>query len=110
MTDETSSPASSPAESEDSRAEASQAEDSQAEDSQAEASPPAEIEIDGPNEFGFAGAATAPEPEETPGSEESMGESIAVPAGDLTGAITEAIEEFTDRDDDSGKGATTEPR
>jgi len=110
MTDETSSPASSPAESEDSRAEASQAEASQAEDSQAEASPPAEIEIDGPNEFGFAGAATAPEPEETPGSEESMGESIAVPAGDLTGAITEAIEEFTDRDDDSGKGATTEPR
>ena len=105
MTDETSSPASSPAESEASQAEASQAEASQAEDS-----PPAEIEIDGPNEFGFAGAATAPEPEETPGSEESMGESIAVPAGDLTGAITEAIEEFTDRDDDSGKGATTEPR
>ena len=100
MTDETSSPASSPAESEDSRAEASQAEASQAEDSQAEASPPAEIEIDGPNEFGFAGAATAPEPEETPGSEESMGESIAVPAGDLTEAISEAIEEATEKSDD----------
>ena len=60
-----------------------------------------ERETDQPNEFGFAGGATAPEPEpdhRTP--EEVDGESIAVPAGDLTGAITHAIEEATDRHDD----------
>jgi hypothetical protein len=49
---------------------------------------------------------SASEPEETPGTEEGMGESIAVPAGDLTGAITEAIEEFTDKSDEEA----TEPR
>ena len=44
-----------------------------------------------PNEFGFAGAATGPEPNlsEEP---ESEGEEIAVPAGDITGAIVSAIE------------------
>jgi hypothetical protein len=52
---------------------------------------------DEPNEFGFAGDATAPQPERSTG--ESFGESVAVPAGDLTGAITGAIEEATDRDD-----------
>ncbi len=52
-------------------------------------------EQDEPNEFGFAGGATAPEPIEEPA--EGYGESIAVPAGDLTGAITEAIDEITDK-------------
>jgi hypothetical protein len=48
-------------------------------------------ESDEPNEFGFAGDGTAPEPErETTG--EGFGESIAVPAGDLTGAIVAAME------------------
>ena len=53
---------------------------------------------DEPNEFGFAGGATAPEPER--GSEESYGESIAVPAGDITGAVSAAIDDATTRDDD----------
>jgi hypothetical protein len=47
-------------------------------------------ESDEPNEFGFAGGATAPQPE--PDTEENAGESIAVPAGDLTGAIVAAME------------------
>ncbi|MCO8272460.1 hypothetical protein M1L60_17840 [Actinoplanes sp. TRM 88003] len=55
-----------------------------------------EQEQDEPNEFGFAGGATAPEPVKEPA--EGYGENIAVPAGDLTGAITEAIEEATERD------------
>jgi hypothetical protein len=54
-----------------------------------------EQEEDEPNQFGFAGGATAPEPEEEPA--EGFGESIAVPAGDLTGAISEAIDEATER-------------
>jgi hypothetical protein len=49
-----------------------------------------ETEHDEPNDEGFAGAATTPTPE--PGAGESYGESIAVPAGDITGALMEAIE------------------
>ncbi|MEU8815675.1 hypothetical protein [Actinoplanes sp. NPDC048796] len=52
---------------------------------------PRETEQNEPNEFGFAGAGTAPQPEREPA--EGFGESIAVPAGDLTGSIVEAIEE-----------------
>ena len=62
-----------------------------------------ERETDQPNEFGFSGGATAPQPEpDHRPAEEVDGESIAVPAGDLTGAITHAIDEATDRrhDDD----------
>jgi hypothetical protein len=52
-----------------------------------------------PNEYGFAGEPTAPEP--TPERRDEVdGEEIAVPAGDLTGATTGAIEELTDRDDE----------
>jgi hypothetical protein len=59
----------------------------------------AESESNQPNEYGFAGGATAPEPEKrTEPIEEVDGESVAVPAGDLTGAITEAIDELTERD------------
>jgi hypothetical protein len=55
-------------------------------------------ENDEPNSFGFAGDGTAPEPEPT-SAKEGFGESIAVPAGDLTGAITGAIEEATTDED-----------
>ena len=59
-----------------------------------------------PNEFGFAGAATGPEPNLSE-DEVSEGEEIAVPAGDITGAIVSAIEgdresdENDNRDDES---------
>jgi hypothetical protein len=60
-------------------------------------------ETDQPNEYGFSGGATAPEPEpDTRSPEEVDGEAIAVPAGDLTGAISHAIEDATEsRDEDS---------
>ncbi|MBM2622206.1 hypothetical protein JIG36_42555 [Actinoplanes sp. LDG1-06] len=60
-----------------------------------------------PNEFGFGGGATAPEPAKEP--PEGYGESVAVPAGDLTGAITGAIDEVTEgrhRDQDDDEGAS----
>ena len=50
-------------------------------------------------DFSAAAAAPEPRPEGKP-VEEVDGESIAVPAGDLTGAITAAIEEATGEDDD----------
>jgi hypothetical protein len=60
-----------------------------------------DTESDQPNEYGFAGGATAPEPEpESKPIEEVDGESIAVPAGDITGAVTAAIDDMTQRDDD----------
>jgi hypothetical protein len=60
-----------------------------------------ESESDQPNEYGFGGGATAPEPEPTMEPiEEVDGETIAVAAGDLTGSITEAIDELTERHDD----------
>jgi hypothetical protein len=53
-----------------------------------------------PNEYGFAGDGTGPEPEpERKRADEVDGESIAVPAGDLTGSITGALEELTQKDD-----------
>jgi hypothetical protein len=58
-------------------------------------------EANEPNEYGFAGDATAPEPErETKPAEGADGERVAVPAGDLTGAITGALEDSLVRDDD----------
>lgn len=57
-----------------------------------------ERESDQPNEFGFAGGATAPEPQPDRRTQEEIdGEAIAVPSGDLTGAITEAIDETIER-------------
>ena len=53
-----------------------------------------------PNEFGFAGAATGPEPNLSE-DEVSEGEEIAVPAGDITGAIVSAIEGHHDEDEHS---------
>jgi hypothetical protein len=59
-----------------------------------------ESESNRPNEFGFAGGATAPTPEPTGTPAESVdGESIAIPADDLTGAISQAIEELTTHQD-----------
>ncbi|MEU4562057.1 hypothetical protein AB0F72_27045 [Actinoplanes sp. NPDC023936] len=55
------------------------------------------VKTNEPNEFGFAGGATAPEPERTSESRlHDEVEAIAVPSGDITGAITEAIDEMTD--------------
>ncbi|MDI6099792.1 hypothetical protein QLQ12_14405 [Actinoplanes sp. NEAU-A12] len=59
---------------------------------------PPQDERNEPNEFGFAGAATAPQPRPKPSSTD--GEQIAVPSGDLTGALGEAIEERTARNGD----------
>lgn len=75
-----------------------------------ETTPEGEIrsdEANQPNEFGFAGDATAPQPERSTG--ESFGEAVAVPAGDLTGAITGAIDKATgaDPDDADPSGATS---
>ncbi|GIF10927.1 hypothetical protein [Actinoplanes teichomyceticus] len=55
-------------------------------------------EHDQPNEFGFAGDPTGPEP--AAHLTEGEGERIAVPSDDLTGAITGAIEDATDNDRD----------
>ncbi|MEV4617368.1 hypothetical protein AB0J74_01470 [Asanoa sp. NPDC049573] len=52
-----------------------------------------------PNEFGFSGAATGPEPNLTD-DDVSEGEEIAVPAGDITGAIVSAIEGDRGRDEE----------
>jgi hypothetical protein len=55
-----------------------------------------------PNEFGFSGGATAPQPDRERAQDETAeGEDIAVPAGDLTGSITDGIDEMTHRDDAS---------
>jgi hypothetical protein len=56
-----------------------------------------ESESNEPNEFGFAGGATAPQPE--PDSAEHVdAEGIAVPSDDLTGAISDGIERATQSD------------
>ena len=68
-----------------------------------------ESEQNRPNEFGFAGAATAPEPAkdaEPVAPEEADGESAAVPSDDITGSITEAMQQSTEHsDDDEESGA-----
>jgi hypothetical protein len=51
-----------------------------------------------PNEYGFAGDGTAPEPAPER-RDEVDGDDIAIPAGDLTGAVSDAIDEATVRDD-----------
>jgi hypothetical protein len=53
-----------------------------------------------PNEFGFAGAATGPEPNPSEDEELSEGDEIAVPAGDITGAIVSAIEGDRESDEE----------
>jgi hypothetical protein len=56
----------------------------------------AERESNQPNEFGFAGGATAPQPEPEPADDV---ERVAVPADDLTGAISDGIDNATQGDD-----------
>ena len=60
-----------------------------------------ESESNEPNEFAFSGGATAPQPSRE--QDESDGENIAVPAGDLTGALSDGIDDMTQRDDDSAR-------
>jgi hypothetical protein len=56
-----------------------------------------EPEPNKPNEAGFAGDPSTPQPDRTREStEETEAEGIAVPAGDLTGPITEALEPHKD--------------
>jgi hypothetical protein len=63
-----------------------------------------ESENNEPNEFAFSGGATAPQPrpDREPG-ENTVGEDVAVPGGDITGAVTAAIEDATERDDSSAR-------
>ncbi len=53
-----------------------------------------------PNEFGFGGGATAPQPNRDRESADD-GEDIAVPAGDLTQSVSDGIDDMTQRDDAS---------
>lgn len=54
-----------------------------------------------PNEWGFAGESTAPQPaRDTPEErEEDVAEEIAVPDTDITSDLTEALAEATDEDE-----------
>jgi hypothetical protein len=59
-----------------------------------------ESESDRPNDFGFSGGATAPQPEpERDPADEVDAERIAVPSDDLTGAISDGIDKATQGDD-----------
>jgi hypothetical protein len=62
-----------------------------------------ESENNEPNEFAFSGGATAPQPQRDRAADDAEGENIAVPAGDITGAVTAAVEEATERDDSSAR-------
>ena len=67
------------------------------------------MEHNEPNREGFAGEGTGPEPTASLTEDElAEAERIAVPSGDITGAITGAIEDVTephehDGQDDEGK-------
>jgi hypothetical protein len=52
-------------------------------------------ETNEPNEFGFAGEGTAPEPTPADPSSELDEGTAAVPAGDLTGAISDGLDDMT---------------
>ncbi|GIE50180.1 hypothetical protein [Actinoplanes nipponensis] len=59
-----------------------------------------ESETNEPNEFGFAGGATAPQPERHRESADDVdAERIAVPSDDLTGAISDGLDRATQGDD-----------
>jgi hypothetical protein len=59
-----------------------------------------ESEAPEPNEFGFSGDATAPEPEQDRRPAEDVdAERIAVPSDDLTGAISDGIDRATQGDE-----------
>lgn len=56
---------------------------------------------DEPNEWGFAGEATAPQPahDTTAEHEEDLAERVAVPGDDLTAELSEALAEVTDQEE-----------
>jgi hypothetical protein len=58
---------------------------------------------DQPNEWGFAGEGTAPQPahDTEDEREEDRAEQMAVPGDDLTADLSEALAEVTDRDEDA---------
>ena len=59
-----------------------------------------EPESNEPNEFGFAGGATAPQPEpDREQAEHVDAERIAEPSDDLTGTISDGIDRATRGDD-----------
>jgi hypothetical protein len=60
---------------------------------------------DEPNEWGFAGESTAPEPAHDTAAEheEDLAERVAVPGDDLSTELSEALAEVTDRDEDIGQ-------
>ena len=55
---------------------------------------------DEPNEWGFAGEGTAPQPaHDTPEEQdEDLAEETAVPGDDITAELTDALAEITDQD------------
>ena len=57
-----------------------------------------ENETHHPNEYGFGGGATVPQPGAGRSADHGA-EDIAVPAGDLTGAISGAMDNATDPDE-----------
>jgi hypothetical protein len=67
------------------------------------------MEHNKPNREGFAGEGTGPEPTTSLTEDEiEEAERIAIPSGDITGALTGAIEEVTEphehgNQDDNGK-------
>jgi len=59
-----------------------------------------ESESHEPNEFGFSGDGTAPEPKQERGpADEVDAERVAIPSDDLTGAISDGIDRATQGDD-----------
>ncbi len=61
-----------------------------------------ESENNEPNEFAFSGGATAPQPQrDRESSDDAQAENVAVPADDLTGSVSDGIDEMTHGDDTS---------
>jgi hypothetical protein len=59
------------------------------------------VEEEEPNEYGFAGEATAPQPERDRDDKlHEEAEAIAVPADDLTAPLGKALADMTEPDED----------
>ncbi|WP_410809174.1 hypothetical protein [Micromonospora sp. 067-2] len=60
---------------------------------------------DEPNEYGYSGGATAPEPP-TGGKpdEQDLAEEVAVPGDDLTAPATDALADESEKRRDTGRG------
>jgi hypothetical protein len=57
-----------------------------------------ETEGNRPNQHGFGGGASGPEPTREPGSSVDR-EDVAVPADDLTGALSDGLDDAAEGDD-----------